>query len=279
MKFECAIVFYNTLCSESTALQTLSNFDSTKIRLHVLDNSTQIDCVEKNTIYCCNTNLHYINMKGNRGLAKAYNETARLLDKGSWLILFDQDTTIPATYLLQLEKSILSHSDIRIHVPIVIAQNRCISPAIAKGHRIVAKKEFVPGIYKDISAINSGMAIHYSVFKEIGYYCEQIFLDYLDHYFLREYRMRGYNIAVFACVLQQSFSDQDHTSLESTMKRFEIYLHDFHIYCMDSSSGKLYYFVKILCRRIKLCFVYHNIVFLMIKNSFGDKAEGEKYGK
>lgn len=265
MLFDCLIVLYNCRCEESRSVSSLINHTETSLSLHVYDNSTDETICLENLQYCKKNSLQYTGMHGNAGLAKVYNLGMSHVEPGGWAILFDQDTTAGGNFIQSLEKSILTHPDIGIHVPVVQSgDGRIMSPSLIKGHRILRLKSAAPGVYTGITAINAGMAIKKSIFDRVGPYNEEIFLDYLDHQFIRAYKETDKRMAVFDSVLRQEFSDTDHSNFQTDLSRFIIYKHDFHVFCKDSFSGIIFYYLKIVFRAWKLARLHKRTEFLKV---------------
>jgi len=234
----------------------------TDLKIWVCDNTTTQWIKEENKKACKEENWIYIDMKGNQGLSKAYNKALVEIPEKEWVILFDQDTFIPEYFFIELLKSIKKSTSADLHVPYVESLGRRISPSIIYGHIIRNKKNVKNGENSQITAINSGMAIHRSVFVDVGFYNEELFLDCIDHFFIRRYKKKKKKLAVFNCTLQQAFSGDDHSNYIKELQRFKIFKNDFYIFCMDSVGGKIYYVCKIFLRALKLSLIHKNDSFL-----------------
>ncbi|SHE83080.1 glycosyltransferase [Alkalibacter saccharofermentans] len=266
MKFNLIIIMYNLNCHKSPIVNSLleiyRNSNLSHIRVFICDNSTKVDIKIKNKEYCGEKEFVYVDMNGNKGLSKAYNKAIELINEKEWIVLFDQDTLIVDNYFLELEKSITRNKHVSIHVPIIKSEDIIISPCLLKKMKVKQFRVEVNKNYSDITAINTGMCINKRVFSKTGGYNEDIFLDYLDHYFMREYYKYYKEVAVINATLIQSFSGHDNSSFETSLLRFKIFLNDFFVYCCEAGGGKIYYSRKILLRAIKLSFIYKNIAFL-----------------
>lgn len=262
MKFKVVIVIYNSECETSKCTTSILDINNKCVDLVICDNSTRAEIVLKNEQFCKLQKIDYINMHGNAGLSGAYNRALLQISKEQWVVLFDQDTIVTSNYFDELEKSILTYPDTYIHVPVVKSNEVQISPCTMKGHVVKRMTVTNYGLYSTITAINTGMAIRTSVFEKTGNYNELIFLDYLDHDFIRNFRKYYKTIAVFNCILEQEFSDHEHSNLEADVARFKIYKKDFYIFCKDSVSGHIYYRCKIIYRALKLSVYHKNSIFL-----------------
>lgn len=264
MKFKVVVVIYNCECEVSKSILSILSLDKKCVELVVCDNSTKAEITKKNLQYCKIHKVHYINMLGNAGLSRAYNRAIMQMSHDDWVVLFDQDTAVNSTYFDELEKSILVYPKTYIHVPVVKSKEVQISPCVMKGHVIKRMTVTNYGLNSNITAINTGMAIMTSVFDKTGNYNEMIFMDYLDHYFIRNFKKHYNNIAVFDCILEQEFSDHDHTNIKTDVARFVIYKEDFYIFCKDTIPGKVYYTCKMIYRALKLAVYHKSIVFIKI---------------
>jgi GT2 family glycosyltransferase len=262
MKYTCIVVIYNLACENSITLKSLKNIGIDNII--VCDNSVKSQIKNSNIMFCNKQSIKYLDMEGNSGLSKAYNRALKEIDADSWVVIFDQDTKIIEEYFDKLSESICKYPEVYMHVPIVKSKNMQMSPSISKGYNVKKINHSTSGVYKDITAINSGMAVKGEVFEKTGIYNENIFLDYLDHYFVREYKNIYKKIAVFDCVIIQDYSDEDHTNYSRDLNRFEIYSKDFYEYCKDSIKGRVFYIIKILYRSVKLSILHKNIAFIKI---------------
>lgn len=258
-------VIYNIDITDSISIKTVSKAvipHEINMRILVCDNSVVSTLKNKNESYCNGNGWSYIDMGGNLGLSKAYNKALLNITETEWVVLFDQDTLIPENFFVELLKSIKKYPSILMHVPYVESLGRRISPSVIYGHFIRNGKKIKDGENNEITAINSGMAMHRSIFCKTGMYDERFFLDCIDHHYVRIYKKNGGKIAVFNCKLEQAFSGDDHSDWEKDYCRFLIYKKDFYLFCRDSFTGKIYYFLKIVMRALRLSLIYKNIAFI-----------------
>ncbi len=273
----CAVVLYNRRCEEAKSLTALTGPDRFGIQVHIYDNSTIPEINESNRRYCEDYRFRYTDMKGNRGLATAYNAAVSELPEDGRLLLLDQDTILPEDFFPKLFASIRKYPDVPLHVPIVRSQSGLLSPASIRGHRVGRLKNITAGVYTDITAINSGMTAERRAYTSAGAYAENYFLDYIDHEFIRRYLKTGGRIAVFDAVLTQDFSDDDHGNRERDLARFSIYTKDMHAFCSDTFGGRVYYHAKIIYRASKLDRIYHcrDFMKIAVKREASRKRGGE----
>jgi Predicted glycosyltransferases len=255
---------FNNECGKSKTCKALANLNESdyNIKITVVDNST---IITENNDFCTLHGWNYIKMNGNEGISKAYNRALDSIDNlNCWIVIFDQDTEISEDYFNKAIKSIKENSKSLIHVPIVKDDVGILSPCYMKRYavkRFKSVKEIL--IFPNyISTINTGMIINGKIFDDKLRYNEGLFLDYVDHDFIKNFRETSGNIKIFDCILFQNFSDNDHKNINSDIKRFKIYFRDFKVFCSDSFIGRTYYLLKIIYRAVKLSYLYKNIIFI-----------------
>lgn len=264
--FNCIFVIYNLDIKISVSLKSVTKAIIPKdfgLTIWVCDNTVKQWIKDENKVVCNNRNWAYFDMGGNLGLSKAYNRALAEIPENEWVVLFDQDTLIPENFFVELLKSIKKYPSILMHVPYVESLGKRISPSVIYGHVIRNGKKIKDGENNEITAINSGMAMHKSIFSKTGLYDERFFLDCIDHHFVKLYKKSGGKIAVFNCKLEQAFSGDDHSDFEKELHRFKIYKNGFYLFCMDSFGGKIYFILKITLRALKLSFIHKNKAFFM----------------
>ena len=254
------LVIYNESCNQSISCKALLGIRF-PFNIIVVDNST---IPNKNNEICKANKWKYINMNGNMGISKAYNKAISSINiEDYWVVIMDQDTDISLEYFKCLNELIISRPEVWVKVPIVKDETQYLSPSLIKKYsikRIRSIEEIKKS--KNITAINSGMAIYSKVFEKINY-DERFFLDYIDHNFIKEYKLKfNRNIDIIDSTLQQSFSDDEHDNIIGDKTRFNIYLRDFKLFCGKKFSGKIYYNAKVLYRALKLSEIYKNSVFI-----------------
>lgn len=153
----------------------------------------------------------------------------------------------------------MSNADILL--PVVKTSTRILSPCQFKKKRCVEVKNLEELINKPISAINSGMVIKSEIYKDYKYN-ENIFLDYLDHDFMREMNRVKKNILVMNDnVLKQDFS-MESNSLEASYKRLCILNHDLKEYYKEDYIMYLY---QILAYKLVMIKKYKSLKFVLLK--------------
>lgn len=261
MKFECIVVLYNVNYKESVSYMNLIQTDCYKA------GNIEIICVDNSVSDFANDELmsfknhFYINMHGNQGLPKAYNAAIEyLMQKGKdaerLIVLLDDDTHIGDEYFEKMEKAWAMGYD--IYLPIVKDQEGILSPSIMKAYRCRRCSSLEQINETNICGINSGMAIRHSVFKNYRYN-EEMFLDYVDHYFIRDMKQFGKKIMIVPTVLQQNFSSTT-DSYEQTIKRFEIFKKDIKVFYSRNVMDRIIYLYIVLRRKTGILLKFKKIM-------------------
>lgn len=251
------IVLYNVSCHDSIAYQSIKKING--INLIVCDNSTSINnnrnIVEKD-------GYAYINMCGNKGISKAYNKAIELIPKdiNNYICLLDDDTKITIEYIEKVS-NFLKNNKADVFLPIVKTKERLLSPCKFYKNKIYQVMDVKDIALSEISAINSGMVIRSTVMKKIRYN-ENLFLDYVDHEFIREVKNNGFKIMVMNdVVLYQNFSMEEN-NYESAYNRLCILNRDLkEFYKSDYFS----YFKQIFAYKLVMIRKYHKIRFMFLK--------------
>lgn len=245
------LVVYNKHLTDSPSFNSVINRGYSVI---ICDNSTK-DMENESVVL--NNHCTYLSMYGNLGLSKAYNKAIDFIQKSNLemegrVILLDDDTVLPEEYF----EKCLENNDFDIYFPIVRDENGILSPCEMADD--IPKRVSCIHSIKEISAINSGMCISLSCFKDYRY-DERYFLDYIDHAFIRDMKKKNKCFGLMDVTLYQNFSDVVNTK-ESAKNRLNIFLKDIHIYY----ENNLWKYVYLKCKRkLKLCIKYRDISFLI----------------
>ena len=255
------IVVYNKNVDDSTTYQCLKKHEN--LNVIVCDNSTKDYAnqaiVEKDGFV-------YLNMNGNVGLSKAYNKAIDTIFSISpksegYIMLFDDDTYIPEDYFVQMEKAI-SRKNADIYLPIVKDEIGVLSPSMMKRH--YCHRAIGGDVWKikqnELCGINSGMVISLGIFGNYRYN-EAIFLDYVDHNFIRDMRKRSKKIEIVQTFLQQSFSSNIF-DMDKELVRLDIFKKDIDVFYRQNLGDRIFFHYTMLRRKMKLAIKYKNISIL-----------------
>lgn len=130
--------------------------------------------------------FEYRHSAENLGVSGAYNramERAEALGC-SWMLLLDQDTTLPAGYLakmLDYSVRLRERSEIAAVAPFLVDGDKTISPGILLFNRVKLLKPPFEGVHPGrMYAANSGTLMKVGALKEIGGFDESFWLDLSD---------------------------------------------------------------------------------------------------
>lgn len=258
------LVVFNQSLQKSPSFRVLSTQVTDSEELLVVDNSTDNEVKKTNQLLLAdNPSIQYLDMEGNVGLSVAYNRAFELLDAKDWAVLWDQDTEVPANFISKVVGTINGYPNELMVVPFVDTPKLRMSPRKHSGPKITGAINEV-GVYEDITAINSGMAIRVDAFRKNNGYDESMFLDYIDHDFVIRFTKSVGSIVVNDNLLKQSFSDENHDNIDGDIFRFKIYYGDFKQFCAKFNNGSLFFVSKIWIRAFKLSKIYKNTRFIKI---------------
>lgn len=250
MKLYGIIVVYNKNVKDSTTYQCLKAQKS--LRIIVCDNSTS-DYRNKDIVQT--DGYFYVDMHGNAGLSKAYNKALNVISEENpemkgYVALFDDDTFIPEAYFSKLREDIREkHSD--IFLPIVRDEVGILSPSVMKKYYCHRAPENVWKIKKqELCGINSGMAIRLRLFKNYRY-DERIFLDYVDHGFIRDMRKKHRKVSIMDVEIRQTFSSNTDNK-EKSMIRFQIFKKDINEFYREGFWNRFFFYYVITRRKMQL---------------------------
>lgn len=248
-KIYAIIVLYNTDLSTSSSYQALLNHP--EIITIVCDNST--DRINRKRIVDKNGNV-YLSMHGNKGLSKAYNRALDHIKEENpimegYVCLLDDDTEIPEDYFDQI-KAAAQRKKAQIYLPLVTdsrPDQGYLSPSIMVEPYVHRTKDPFGLSQNEICGINSGMLIDLALFKTYRYN-EDLFLDHVDHSFIRDMRKREAKVEILKVMLRQDFSSFQPDG-EKAIQRFEILKRDLNEFYKAGIKNRLYYHYVLLRRR------------------------------
>lgn len=175
MKIQALVVVYNTRLENSKTLRSILSqvgCDDKSIEITIYDNSSIsmfdfsfVDKLKHQFI------VKYYHTPENLTLREIYNKEIDILDKADFLILLDDDTSLPNNYFLKMLVAQECHPQIELFVPNIVVKDQIYSPYIS--YYFVSKpiKNSLKGLCKtkNMSAINSGMMISGAFFNNTGF--------------------------------------------------------------------------------------------------------------
>ncbi len=256
------VVVYNKSCKDSETCQTLLKQDYPDVQVLVFDNSVKDF---GNRRYCQAQGWQYLGGEGNQGLSRAYNRAVEwLLAQGEegYICLLDDDTALPDSFFSDMDASMQKHPGRALYVPILRQQGQIISPTRHGASRsklfFRSEEECLREPEENLGAFNSCMTISLDIFRDYRY-DERIFLDCVDHAFLRDMRKKGINPTVLPVVCCHGFSGKQRGSLKGDLARYRILVKDAKIYYGDA---RLAWLAMTGRRALHLCLQHKTPAFL-----------------
>lgn len=265
MKIAVIVVLYNKKVNASSTLKFFLNNNLSNISVYVYDNSVK---ALGNQAECERNHWTYLTQGKNVGISNAYNQTIDYVLKNNthvdYFMMLDDDANLTKGYFNYLEK-ILKKYNVEIGVPIIKANGEVLSPCkVGICGRISSVASLNSLNDKNLTAINNGMIINKKIFKTI-HYNSKLFVDYVDHDFIRQARKKMIKIFIFNYVLSHNMTIVDKSIDESTrLKRFTLYSKDLKEYYVKSYGEKCYVRLHLLNIGIRYFIEYNNIKFLEV---------------
>lgn len=138
----------------------------------------------------------------NAGLAPAYNCALSIAQREqfAWLLILDQDTTLPSDYLSRICRvASEAESDPKIAaiVPRILDGGRPVAPVFMRfWGASYAAADCLGASPREVHAINSATLFRVTGLKEIGGFSPYFWLDYLDGYVFHQLYMHGLKVYI-----------------------------------------------------------------------------------
>jgi GT2 family glycosyltransferase len=177
----------------------------------VWDNSPRSNAVPQGLTFP----LDYRHTGDNLGVAGAYNRAATLAAEAgaTWLLLLDQDTTLPPEFLARMRdyaRRLAPEPRIAAVAPSVMMGEARISPKITVrgGRSVDPPMGFNGEERRELVLVNTGLLLRLEAFSQVGGYDPDFWLDFSDRYLCRMLAQNGFSIW-----LAQDIQLQHHVSL------------------------------------------------------------------
>ncbi len=234
VKTAVVIVVYNTWCGDANTCATIQTNTVKPDVVLVVDNSTKD---MNNAKFCAEKGWLYHSMSGNAGLSKAYNASLDILEgKADLVVWADDDTNFPEEYFEKISSYVQRDPNADVFIPVVRTKSFMMSPAIFTKRRVIPIQSLDEISGKELTAINSGLCVRMSLYQKFRY-DEAIFLDCVDHDFMRWCRENGKRFCLMQDVeLVQNFFSESKPAPSARKFRAGIYMKDTRIF--DAKCGK-----------------------------------------
>lgn len=259
----CVVVVYNTACANSITCNCLLHQKDGSFDVLVVDNSEK---EYGNRNFCADHDWAYYGEGKNLGLSKAYNmaiDYFREDRKSGYICIFDDDTELPPDFFEKFRIQMEEHPKIDVFVPVLTQSNKIISPC----RKCVWNRYFRSAdecmkikSAESIQAFNSGMIIRLSLFDSYRY-DERIFLDGVDHAFMRDIAELRAKVHVVPVQCKQRFSGREKVPVGQAIRRFEVYIRDSKV--LYEKTPIQYWFI-VGKRMVHLSMIYKTLRFAKI---------------
>jgi rhamnosyltransferase len=215
----CVVVV--TYFPDKPCLRNLEKLSARCDRLFIVDNTASYD----DSFFSRLKNVSLIKVVKNIGLAAALNKGINLAGQSGFenIFLFDQDSRQPDDFFQKMlafkaDADVL-RSDFAFYVPDFFDRNSETYATFPTVKRFTMKhrkcRDLTPiGLDAAVIAVTSGTLMNYSVYKKLGPFREDYFIDFIDNeYCLRAYKL-GYKVAVNCGVVL------DHSIGKRSKRRF-----------------------------------------------------------
>ena len=255
------LVLYNSTLNTSATYRTLATSSATTapVLIAVYDDSPtrQVNPDEETDL------LAYKHDPANGGLAAAYNWALDIAKARGipWLLLLDQDSTLPSQFLESYLLQISLHDrddDVVAIVPVIRSGGLVVSPMRVGFGRLRPLPDSSVGIQSaEITAINSGTAIRCDFVRSIGGFNRAYWLDYLDHWLFRQIYLAGKRVSVSQCLLDHNLSVQDYQHSVSTTRYRSILTAEKLFVTTEKRHIEIpVYLIRLMLRALKQLVIY-----------------------
>ena len=271
------IVLYNTKLCHSATFDSLSkSLCEAKlpfnIDLLICDNSIveQVDISEDNRGGLFN--IRYLHDSTNPGVSQSYNRAAELAEvhQKKWLLLLDQDTTLPINAVIQYQKAVVQFPGYPIYAPQLYNGLLLFSPCrywLRKGSNLSSIKAGVHLLeYRNV--LNSGLLIDMNAFRIVGGYDEAVPLYFSDFVFFNRLKKHFRKFVVIDCRLDHQLSSVDYSNMTVALTRFDYYCEGALQSSRDNLFAYLNQYVLLGSRSLLMSYRFRSLKFLklFIKN-------------
>ncbi|KAF0220658.1 MAG: glycosyl transferase 2 family [Geobacteraceae bacterium] len=218
MKILVIMVVYNQDISQSRTFQSLmgalAKHDCDDVMGFIIyDNSPTPQKIN----WSIPVSITYVHDPTNTGLAKAYNHAldAAVSNGFEWLLLLDQDTSLPDNFTANLIKTtevISSDESVVAIVPRVECLGKTVSPSIIKfGGCFRPVDGRARGVcHRPVTSINSGTMLRTSFMQSVGGFNTLFWLDYLDHWIFSTIYSNSKRVFISESVVDHELSVMDY---------------------------------------------------------------------
>jgi rhamnosyltransferase len=172
------VVLYNP---SDSVFDTILSYIDQVVKLYVVDNSDCHNASLKQKLKQLN-NVIYVNNHGNKGIATALNVGAGLAlkDGFDFLLTMDQDTSLLPNYIVELMKPFVHEMPDKIGI---------IAPRYTKRLKVNDN-----ALQEILFTMTSGNILNLTVYKEVGPFLDELFIDHVDHEYCLRLNRQGFRV-------------------------------------------------------------------------------------
>lgn len=154
-------------------------------RIYAVDNSDQPNIEVVNALQSVE-NLVYLPQYKNRGVATALNLGAHqaICDGYSWLLTMDQDSIVVEDHVTSLFNALSEKGGADGNIAVIAPFHRLVSNA----------SERRAGVFEVETVMTSGCLMNLAIYKIIGPFLDDLFIDGVDDEYCLRARSQGYHI-------------------------------------------------------------------------------------
>jgi rhamnosyltransferase len=185
------VILYNPVISvvEKNIYSYISQVD----RLYIVDNSDSSLAGFLSKTITENSHVVYFYNDGNQGIANALNCGIRFAqkDKIEWLLLMDQDSSMPIGFIETMKLFVKQTNNRNIGI---------IAPQIKWGKNVKSNPASLVPYSEKLVVITSGSLLRLSIVDSIGLFEEILFIDGVDIDYCLRVNIKGYKIVQLSSI-------------------------------------------------------------------------------
>lgn len=265
---EIIIVLYRCTLEESQAFNSLQEeLKSVEIdyELIIFNNDSRLEIKDERYVV--------VNSEENKKLSFAYNfALKRAVENGrKWLLLLDQDTSVPKGYFAELQKFLNGGypENLVAIVPVLKSRDAVLSPKTVSP-KLRIESEAKPNEYgRWITAINSMSLMNVDFFDSIGGFSTKYELDMLDRWSYNQIMKHNRLVYVLDVNSNHELSFFDFEK-NITPTRYSDFIKMENRFSMDEMDlfYRVFYKVKLFLKGLKQLIKYQNKAYSKITFSY-----------
>lgn len=265
------IVLYKEKLNAAQSFSTIVKGNSTQ-DIYVYDNSPERDFDAEKYSF-----VTYFHDSSNAGVSTAYNKGAQHAqkEKKEWLLLLDQDTSIPPDFINNLILEVEKKQGYELYATRLLNHGKLLSPCGYKFKRGYQLDDLETGVQPihDITFLNSGLLISLDLFTRVNGYDASVPLYFSDFVFVNKLRKLINAFVLLTIELHHNLSSNDMTDIRAFKIRYDLYLKGAFEAYRSEKSGLISYVLTTFFRAAKLSYTFKDGYYIIsyfsnLKNIF-----------